>query len=183
MSTISIFNAWDLQLLHTLHSFATPELDSFFKCITHMGDFKFMTALLVILLLYRYTRRIGVQILIAEILQLTICGYFLKNLIARARPFIIDPTIELIIKAPKSFSCPSGHTSTVFALAFALICSRYPKYWGYLALTWALLISLSRLYLQVHFPTDVGLGAIMGCLCGYASSKIINAKYLSSKIR
>lgn len=181
MTNVNVFTTCDLQLLHTLHSFATPELDSFFKCITHMGDFKFMITLLVILLLYRYTRRIGIQILIAELIQLTIGSYFLKNLIARPRPFIVDPSIELIVKAPKSFSCPSGHASTAFALAFALICSRYPKYWGYIALAWAILIGISRLYLQVHFPTDVGLGALLGCICGYASNKIINAKVLNSK--
>lgn len=181
MTTISIFNAWDLQILHTIHSFATTELDSFFKSITHMGGFKFMTALIALLLLYGRTRRIGIQILLAEVMQLLIGSYFLKNLIARPRPFIVDPSIELIVKAPSSFSCPSGHSSTVFALAFALICSRYPKYWGYIALAWAILIGFSRLYLQVHFPTDVCLGAILGCICGYVSDKLINSKYLSSK--
>lgn len=160
---------WDLQILHSLHAFSSSELDCFFKYVTHTANFQFMAILLILLLVFGHTRKIGKQVLIAELLQLAVGGYLLKYLIARPRPFIIDSTIELIIKAPQSYSCPSGHASTAFALAFALVFSDCPKFWKSFALVWAVIIGLSRLYLQVHFPSDVILGALLGCCCGYVS--------------
>lgn len=172
----TLITNWDLQILYKLHTFSSQELDVFFKNITHTADFKFMSVLLILLLVFQHTRKTGKQILVAELLQLAVGGYLLKHLIARARPFIVDPTIELIIKAPHSYSCPSGHSSTAFALAFVLVFSDCPIYWKLLAFIWAVIICLSRLYLQVHFPTDVILGALLGFCCAYVSHYLICRK-------
>lgn len=167
---INIITNWDLQVIHFVNSFSSPVLDTFFKCITNTAGFKFMAIFIILLLAYRQTRRLGGQLLMAELLQLALGGYFLKHLIARPRPFIVDSTIELITKAPNSYSCPSGHTSTAFALAFVLLYTDCPKFIKLLVLLWAVIIGFSRLYLQVHFPTDVLLGAILGCCCGYIAT-------------
>lgn len=167
---INIITSWDLQVLHTIHSYSSPVLNTFFKQITNTASFSFMAVFLILLLAYRHTRRLGGQLLVAELLQLALGSYFLKHLLARPRPFMIDSTIELIVKAPYGFSCPSGHAGTAFALAFTLYYADCPKFIKHLAFVWAFLIAFSRLYLQVHFPTDVLLGAILGCFCGYLSN-------------
>jgi len=169
---MDVVNAWDLAILYSIQGIATNELDLFFKGVTHLGGFYFMAVLLVVLLVYKCTRSLGLQILIAELLQLVIGGYFLKRIIARVRPFIVDPTIELVVDAPESFSFPSGHSSTAFALAFAVIFFDCPRLYKVIALLMACLTGFSRLYLQVHFPSDVLAGAVLGCACGYASKRI-----------
>lgn len=166
---INIITSWDLKLLAKIHSLSSPALDTFFKYITNTAGFKFMALLIILLLVFRYTRKIGIQILIAELMQLAIGGYMLKHLIARPRPFIVDPAIELIVKAPNSYSFPSGHSSTAFALAFTLIFANCPRHIKMIAFVWAVIIGFSRLYLQVHFPTDVFFGAMLGLACGYAA--------------
>lgn len=170
---MNYITTWDLEILHKINTFATPELNLFFKYITNLAGYKFIMLLIIVLLAYNRTRKIGLQVLIAELSQLLIGSFFLKNLIARPRPFLVDPSIELIVKAPKTFSFPSGHTSTAFALAFALIYADCPKFWKLIGLAFAVIIGFSRLYLQVHFPTDVLFGMVLGFACGYFS-KIIN---------
>lgn len=169
---MTVITTWDLAILRYIHGFANPQLDFFFKYVTELGGFRCMAVFLVLLILYQGTRKIGIFILIAELFQLVLGGALLKPMIGRLRPFVIDPTITLIVKAPKSYSFPSGHSSTVFALAFAVMFFDCPKPWKYLALTFALLVGFSRLYLQVHFPTDVFAGACLGLGCGYASKKV-----------
>lgn len=82
----------------------------------------------------------------------------LKNLVARPRPFDVDPEIVVIIPKPSDFSFPSGHTLTAFASAFAVL--SFDRRLGISALVTASLIAFSRMYLYVHFPTDI-LGGIL----------------------
>ena len=84
----------------------------------------------------------------------------LKELIMRERPCWIDPTVELLIKSPSSFSFPSGHTFDAFAAAFTLFLNHKKE--GITALIVAALIAFSRMYLFVHFPTDILGGMVFG---------------------
>lgn len=174
-----IITSFDLQILHIIHEFATPQLNIIFKVLTKATELKYIVPLLLLLIAYKRTRQIGLQIFLAELIQMALGVYFLKPLIARTRPFVVDPTIQLIIKAPSSYSCPSGHSGTAFAFAFALVFSNCPKYVKIFALMFAAVVGFSRLYLQVHFPTDVLLGAMLGCMCGFLS-KLVMAKYNST---
>ena len=105
---------------------------------------------------------------------LLIGNIFLKNLVARDRPCWIDPTIQLLVASPKDFSFPSGHTCASFASAFAIYkCKEvFPKKWRTAAMVLATLIALSRLYVGVHYPTDVLGGLIVGLFSGWAGWKI-----------
>lgn len=96
----------------------------------------------------------------------------LKDLIARPRPCHIDEAIELIVKKPSSFSCPSTHSAWAFAAATAIF--MHHKKAGIGVYVLAAIIGFSRLYLFVHFPTDVLFGAVLGALCGLASVKLVN---------
>ena len=105
---------------------------------------------------------------------LLIGNILLKNLVARDRPCWIDPTIQLLVASPKDFSFPSGHTCASFASAFAIYkCKEvFPKKWRTAAMVLATLIALSRLYVGVHYPTDVLGGLIVGLFSGWAGWKI-----------
>ena len=86
----------------------------------------------------------------------------LKNLIARERPCWIDLNIPLLIPNPHDFSFPSGHTLASFEATVMIYL--HNKKWGRISFVLAILISFSRMYLFVHFPTDILCGAALGAL-------------------
>ena len=99
-----------------------------------------------------------------------LCNVILKPLAARPRPFEVNMGVRLLIEAPKDFSFPSGHTGASFAAAAALffVGSR-----GWIpAAVLAALIGFSRLYLYVHYPTDVLAGALLGIAAGWAACRL-----------
>ena len=81
-----------------------------------------------------------------------------------APPYVTFEALEILIDQPGEFSFPSGHTSSSFAFAFAVYLL-LPKKYGIPAMVLALLIGLSRLYVGVHYPTDILGGILVGCLC------------------
>lgn len=91
----------------------------------------------------------------------------LKNLVARARPCSLNTTVNLLISAPTDYSFPSGHTTSSFAAA--VIWYHADKRFGVPALILAFLIAFSRLYLYVHFPSDVIAGALIGAAIGHTA--------------
>lgn len=109
-------------------------------------------------------------------LSLILCGLIgngaLKHLVARIRPCDIHPEIALLIPRPTDFSFPSGHTMSSFAAATVLlICN---KSWGKWAIVLATLIAFSRLYLYVHYPSDIWGGMIIGIVIAIVSTKIFD---------
>ncbi len=133
----------------------------------------------VILSVIPKTRKIGITVCISLLLSLIFCNLTIKPLVARIRPYDLKEGIELIISKPTDFSFPSGHTSASFAAAVAMVL--YNKKIGISALVLAALIAFSRLYLYVHFPTDVLGGVIIGSLCAVGAYFI--SKLLFKKIK
>lgn len=172
--------ALDLQILHFIHGFSSPALDSFMKAVTYFGEYKIMFALVAVLSIYKGTRHFGIQACIAQFFQAALGPVLLKLLVQRPRPFLVDPTIELIVKGPKSYSFPSGHSCTIFAFAFTLFFSDVDKKWKLLAFAIGLLVAISRIYLQVHYPTDVLTGFFVGALAGVLGK--IGIKHLEKYI-
>ena len=116
---------------------------------------------------------------IALILSLIMCNGVMKNLFARVRPFDADPTFESlynIFAGISDWSFPSGHTSASFAAALAIWMWRKKE--GTAAIVLAALISLSRLYLTVHYPTDVLASLVLGSLYGVAAYFIVKLLFL-----
>ncbi|WP_310910070.1 phosphatase PAP2 family protein [Clostridium estertheticum] len=93
----------------------------------------------------------------------TILGDLVKHVVKRIRPSANIPSVNLLIVKPLSYSFPSGHTTSSFAVAGVL--ARYFKEYALEFLSLAFLISFSRLYLYVHYPTDVLAGIILGLIC------------------
>ena len=100
------------------------------------------------------------RVLLSYGLVFLVGQYGLKDLIARPRPCHLDQTVELLVKRPSSYSCPSTHTAWAFAAAASVW--MYFKKPGAVLLAVAALIGFSRMYLFVHFPTDVLFGAVLG---------------------
>jgi len=144
--------------------------DTFWTGITFLGDHgQFWILLSLCLLIPKRTRKIGLCSLAALVLSLLCTNIFLKNLVRRARPFQQYAQLIPLIPAPRDFSFPSGHTSASFAAAVACFLGfRDQNRWlpAVCPLILAALIGFSRLYLGVHFPTDVLAGCLIGCAAG-----------------
>ena len=133
-------------------------MDWFWKGITHLGDFGiFWILLTIVLLIPKKTRKAGLASALAIIIRTLITNVAIKNVVARIRPYEVIQELELMIEKQKDFSFPSGHTCASFASAFAIYkCKEvFPKKWRTAAMVLATLIALSRLYVGVHYPTDV----------------------------
>ena len=151
-------------------------MDGLMQFITFFGNGGwFWIALALVLTAIPKTRKIGFTMCLALLINLIVCNLALKPLVARERPYILA-NIMPIIGEQSDFSFPSGHTSASFAAAFALF--MYNKKWhGISALIFATLIAFSRLYLYVHFPTDILGGIAVGVGAAVASYFVIKALY------
>lgn len=142
-------------------------LDTVMPAVTALGNGGVLwLALAAVLLLRPQTRRTGWMLLGTLALESVCCNLLLKPLVARPRPFALEPGVQLLIATPGDFSFPSGHTAAGFAVASALYFGK-SRLW-LPALAAAALIAFSRLYLYVHYPTDVLAGAVLGAACGWA---------------
>ena len=159
-------------VLYALESIRTPVLDKIMVGVTKLGDVGIIWIILTaILLIIPKTRRTGGVMLVALVVQTVLCNVILKNLFARTRPYDVNTTVQLLVPKLHDFSFPSGHTSASFTAVSALYFSK-DKLWKP-ALILACLIAVSRLYLYVHYPTDVLGGLLLGVLSGYIGYKIM----------
>ena len=149
--------------------FMTP----FWKFITALGDVGwFWIVLALILLIPRKTRWVGITALAALAIGALITNVALKNAVARIRPYEMVDGLKLLIERQSDFSFPSGHSCASFAAA--MVCFRLlPKKWGVPAVILASLIAFSRLYVGVHYPSDVIVGSLIGIFAAWAAEKII----------
>lgn len=134
-------------------------LDGIFPVITS-GVFValfWVTASVCMIFTKKY-RRCGIAALVCLLLGLLFGNLILKHLVARARPCWIKPIADMLVAVPKDFSFPSGHTLSSFIVAIVFL--RHSRAFGIPALAVAALIAFTRLYVYVHFPTDL-LGAIL----------------------
>ena len=148
-------------------------MDWFWKAVTHLGDGGVFWILLGIILLFsKKTRPAGVAALLALLVGALITNVCLKNFVARIRPYEVVEGLRLMIERQRDYSFPSGHTAASFASVTALYLAGEKKMWK-AALVLAVLIALSRLYLYVHYPTDIIGGVVFGSLSGYLGYKIV----------
>lgn len=116
------------------------------------------------LLITKKYRKVGLLVLIGLLLGLLFGNIILKNLVARQRPCWIYSDFKLLIPNPKDFSFPSGHTQA--SVIAATILTMYKKKWGVVVIPLAAVIAFSRMYLYVHFPSDILGGVVMGVVIG-----------------
>ena len=166
---------WDVNALNWIQEhICNPVLDAIFPVITLFGEKGlFLIAVAVIFLCFKRTRKTGIMMGAALLLGLIIGNGILKNLFARIRPCDINTQVQLLIARPNDFSFPSGHTAASFTASAALYFSGEKKLWKP-ALIIACLLAFSRLYLYVHYPTDILGGILIGILAGYIGYAVVN---------
>lgn len=163
----------ELRFLDFLQTIHTPLLDKILAFITSLGNAGIIWIVLaVVLLILPKTRKTGIIVAAALLMDLVLCNLILKNLVARVRPYDVNTAIAVLIKKPLDFSFPSGHTAASFAAMTALFLAKMKKAW-IAALVLAVLIAFSRLYFYVHYPTDVLGGAVVGILSGIIGYAIV----------
>lgn len=147
-------------------------MDGFWKFITMLGNSGwFWIAVSLLLIVPKKTRRIGITALAALAIGALITNAALKNIIARTRPYELIDGLVLMIEKQKDFSFPSGHTCASFAASMVYL-KMMPKKYGVPFVVLAVLIAFSRLYVGVHFPTDVLGGLFVGIFSAWAALRL-----------
>ena len=152
------------------HWHSLPWLNQVFRFITYLGENGIIwIALAIVLLCIPKTRQTGIVLALTLALDALVCNAICKPIIARARPYtenesILDFFNQIGFRAPKDYSFPSGHACAGFAAATCL--TMWVGWRGSFAYILAGLIAFSRVFLCVHFLTDVLAGIVLGCLIG-----------------
>lgn len=150
------------------NDFLTP----IFKFITSLGDEGYVwIAIAIILVFVKKYRKVGLMVGASLLGSLVFNNMIVKNIVARPRPYRMIETLTILIPEPGEYSFPSGHTSSSFAAGVVLYLM-LPKKYGIPAMILAFLIGISRLYVGVHYPTDVFGGMVMGTLIAVAVVKV-----------
>lgn len=179
---MNALNLFEIGILNGIQElFGGPFCDAVMPIITLFAEKGvFWIALAAIMICFKKTRKTGWMIGIALILGVVIGNGVIKPLVARPRPFMVDPSFEarLLIPALYDGSFPSGHALACFEGAGVLLMTKeYRNKMGWAALVIALLVSFSRVYLAVHYPTDVVAGALLGLLFAWLGILIVNKAY------
>ena len=168
----------EIQILHWFESLHNPITDPIMYFITTLGNggiFWIILAAAMLIILPKRYKKVGLSMAIALILSLIFCNGIMKHMWARPRAFWVEGQNFQTIH---DYSFPSGHSSASFAAATAIF--MWQKKEGTAALVLAALIAVSRLYLTVHYPTDVLAGTVTGIIYGIAAYYI--TKLLMKKI-
>ena len=184
-----LLNSWavsfDLPILDWIQAnLANPVLDFLMPWITLLGDagIFWMICAGVMLFTKKY-RRIGIGMAIAMAMGLLVCNIILKPAVARIRPYDMQEqlgvTINLLIEKQHDFSFPSGHTIASFEACTVILLGS--KKLGIPAALLAILIAFSRLYLYVHYPTDVIVSIFLGTLFGVIGYLVADKITISRK--
>lgn len=155
---------FEFTFLDWLQGIRTPWLDKLMVFISILGNggliWIFLSAVFIAVSKYR---KCGFMMLAALLLGVVVGNLFLKNIVGRDRPFeLIPPNFELLIPPPEDRSFPSGHTMSSFACATVIFSVDHRM--GLAAFLMAALMGMSRMYLYVHFPSDIIGGVIVGVL-------------------
>ncbi|MCQ2466740.1 MAG: phosphatase PAP2 family protein [Clostridia bacterium] len=165
MKNISKACAWEIRHLDLLHdklySSFMDKLMVFVTKTADMGTVWIVAALIMMLVEPGFKE--GYTLLIALLLAIMIGNVIIKNIVRRNRPFF-HKEYKLLIKQPRDYSFPSGHTLSSFTAATVIFLTN--PWCGIIAFIYASLIALSRLYLRVHFFTDVGVSLVLGIVLG-----------------
>lgn len=161
----------DGQILLYLQDMRYTPLNPVMNFITFLGENGIVPILTCVLLLlikkYRYT---GITASLSLLMEFIAVNIVIKPAVHRIRPYMVVQGLECITRLAHDYSFPSGHTGSCFAVA-TVIWLKMPHRYGIPAVIAATLVGFSRLYLGVHFPTDVLAGMLIGIVTGIIAVK------------
>lgn len=165
----------DIEILKFIYGTSNKVIDNIMPIITSLGNGGVVWIIIIALLIInKKYRKIGILAACALALVTVLGEGVIKHIIQRPRPFIEVSNIRLLIPKPSSSSFPSGHTASSFAVAF--IVGKKIKKLKLPVYILAAAIAFSRLYLFVHYPTDIIGGIVIGVISGsfilYVDNKI-----------
>ncbi len=167
---VAALSAWEVgSLLWIQTNLRNPVTDPIVSFFTHLGDAgTLFIVLTVLLLLFPKTRKIGLATGLALLCSLLLTNGSLKHLFHRVRAWVDFPALIPLVHEGDPLAFPSGHTSAAFAFALAFVRTSSKRWAKVTVVVLATLMALSRLYVGVHYPTDVLGGFIAGDLAGLA---------------
>lgn len=170
-----MLTAIDLKLFNIINkTIANKAFDFIMPVISMLGSGEaiFILACILIIVAVKKSRRKTPGVLLLAGLTISYYAvYILKNFFARPRPFMAIPDVCLLGLAEKGFSFPSGHATTIF-MAAAVLSGFFKKRW--LFFSFAVLVGFSRVYMGVHYPSDIIAGALLGLVIGYGLKRLIS---------
>jgi undecaprenyl-diphosphatase len=168
----AVLNFDNFILLYIQNNMHDPVMDKAMVIITSLGNVgAIWIVIAVLLIINKKYRKIGFMVLASLVISTILGEGIIKHIVKRLRPSAIS-SVNRLIAEPSSYSFPSGHTTTAFASAGIL--AKYFKNHAFVIFALASFIGFSRLYLYVHYPTDVLAGIILGLICSKATIYIFN---------
>ena len=169
---------WDRDIFVFLNGLGIERFDGFWIFVTQISNWIPLFILFFLLILYYFPKRRG--LIVVFFLLLTFLSTFaltmlVKDYVARLRPNNVEALSELIriLQTPSNYSFFSGHASSSFAITtFVVLALRKFTSWIYLAYLWPILFVLSRIFVGVHYPSDIFVGALVGTLIAFLCYKL-----------
>jgi len=160
-------------LIYIQENIRNAPADAVMKAVTHLGDIGILWVLMIlILLLSKKYAKTALIMAVALSLGLLITNMILKNSVQRTRPFQNIENLFPLINKPEDWSFPSGHATSSIGCGLVML-RNLPKKYGVSGFTIGLMIAVSRIYLGVHYTSDVAAGALIGTISALSSEKII----------
>lgn len=167
----------DISILNLIQNLKSPLMDKIMTTITAFGNMGiFWIILIIIFLTTKEYKKMAKFMIVCMLVNVVIVNLIIKPAVGRQRPFEIVEGIKLLVLKPQDPSFPSGHSAISFCMLTTILFFSKSKTINIMASLLAILISFSRLYLYVHFPSDVFCGIIFGIL-----SSLISLKFCFSK--
>jgi undecaprenyl-diphosphatase len=168
---IQNIDLWVLEFIQQFFNY--PLMDKLMIFITTLGNKGAIWIIICVSLLFKKNyRKIAILVMIAFTLSTILGEGIIKHIVQRLRPFATYPSLQLIIGTPTLYSFPSGHTATAFAAA-TVLSKEFNKY-KILFFSISSLIAFSRLYLFVHYPSDIIAGILLGLFSAWLTYKIFD---------
>ena len=179
LSALSYLNILSFYFIN--HGLDNRLFDIVMPCITDFGSVIAWFIILGLMFVFggQKTRKIAFLGVMALLIS-NIVVYSLKFIVAEPRPFLTLANVDLLVHAEETYSFPSGHAASSFAAAFVIGCKYKLNLKGksysllYPLMIFAAVVGFSRIYIGVHYPYDVVVGAIIGILSGYFALKFWN---------
>lgn len=167
----------DISILNLIQNLKSPLMDKIMTTITAFGNMGiFWILLIIIFLTTKEYKKMAKFMIVCMLVNIIIVNLIIKPAVGRQRPFEIVEGIKLLVLKPQDPSFPSGHSAISFCMLTTILFFSKSKTINIMASLLAILIAFSRLYLYVHFPSDVFCGIIFGIL-----SSLITLKFCFSK--